>query len=74
MQNPRQGNKNHFRCDSARLVIKIHNCLTLSKIITFYVVYGSVKPVTKTHLTWKFPSGSYSGSRWENPVDWNAHD
>ena len=30
------------------LVIGIHNCLTLSKIVTFYVVYDTFKAVTKS--------------------------
>ena len=29
------------------LVIRIHNSLTLSKVLTFYVVYGTFKAVTK---------------------------
>ena len=30
------------------LVIAIHDCLTLSKMFTFYVVYGTFMAVTKS--------------------------
>ena len=45
-----------------------HDCLTLSKMFTFYVVYNydTIKAVTKsliTGLSWTFRSGPYSGSR-----------
>ena len=51
--------------------------LTLSKIFTFYVVYGTFKAVTKSLkscLSWKFQGSPYLGSGWENPDRWSARD
>ena len=59
------------------LVIGIHNCLTLSKMFTFYVVYGIFMAVTKSLkscLSWKSRSGPHSGCGWENPNRWSTRD
>ena len=46
--------------------IGIHDCLNLSKIFTFYLVYDTFKAVSKSlksRLSWTFRSGPYSEFR-----------
>ena len=59
------------------LVIGIHNCLTLSKKFTFYIVYNTFTLLQKA---WNVSSvGNFgavrnSGSGWENMDRWSARN
>ena len=60
---------NELQIKAATIYEKSKISLTLSKIFTFYVVYGTCKAVTKTLkrcLSWKFWGIPYLESGWVN--------